>query len=334
MGARKAKAPVVVNVPGLEMDGGRRLTFERSFGLESELKPRRSFLTKLVDFVAGMPDMHFLVRPYSVAVDSHSRAVIADPGAMGIHIVDFAEQKYKFIQHRDGKDVLGNPQCVAVDKQDNIYVTDSEAGMIFVFGGNGKFQRTIGSLKGGEGFFKRPTGVAVDSEAQRIYVTDTWRDKIFVMDMQGSVVQTIGKRGSGNGEFNFPTELRLAGNDLLVVDAMNFRVQVLSRSGAFRYAIGHAGDGAGDLFRPKGMAVDSEGHIYVADASHRLVQVFDEQGRLLYYFGYAGTAELPLVSPAGLFIDANDRIFVVDSSTRRLQIFHYYGAAQAQGGTR
>jgi DNA-binding beta-propeller fold protein YncE len=334
MGARKAKAPVVVNVPGLEMDSGRRLTFERSFGLESELKPKRSFLTKLVDLVAGMPDLHYLVRPYSVAVDSHNRAVIADPGAMGIHIVDFAEQKYKFVQHRDGKDVLGNPQCVAVDKQDNIYVTDSEAGMIFVFGANGKFQRTIGSLKGGEGFFKRPTGIAVDSEAQRIYVTDTWRDKIFVMDMQGSVVQTIGKRGSGNGEFNFPTELRLAGNDLLVVDAMNFRVQVLSRSGVFRYAIGHAGDGAGDLFRPKGMAVDSEGHIYVADASHRLVQVFDEQGRLLYYFGYAGTAELPLVSPAGLFIDANDRIFVVDSSTRRLQIFHYYGPAQAQGGTR
>jgi hypothetical protein len=55
---------------------------------------------------------------------------------------------------------------------------------------------------------------------------------------------------------------------------------------------------------------------------------------LLYYFGYAGTSERPLVSPAGLFIDANDRIFVVDSAARRLQVFHYYGPAQAQGGTR
>jgi DNA-binding beta-propeller fold protein YncE len=333
--ASKTKTPHMVNVPGLEMDGGRRLLFERSFSFESELKPKRSLLTKLVDFVAGAPDMRYLVRPYSVAIDSRGHAIVADPGAMGIHIVDFAEQKYKFISRREGKDPLTGPQCVAVDKQDNIYVTDSEAGKIFVFGANGKFQRTIGSLKGGEGFFKRPTGIAVDSDAQRIYVADTWRNRIYVLDMLGSVIQTIGKRGAGNGEFNFPTELRLAGGDLLVVDAMNFRVQVLSRAGVFQYAVGHAGDGTGDLFRPKGVAMDSEGHLYVADALNGLVQVFDEHGRLLYYFGYKGTAERPLVTPAGIAIDRNDRIFVVDSTARRLQVFHYYGTVQpVPGGTR
>jgi DNA-binding beta-propeller fold protein YncE len=57
----------------------------------------------------------------------------------------------------------------------------------------GKFLRAIGSLKGGEGYFKRPTGIAVDSAAQRIYVTDTLRDQVFVLDMQGNVLQTIGK---------------------------------------------------------------------------------------------------------------------------------------------
>ncbi len=85
------------------------------------------------------------------------------------------------------------PQCVAVDAQDNIYVTDSEAGKVFVFDADGKYKRAIGSLKGGEGYFKRPTGIAVDSAAQRIYITDTLRNKIFVTDMQGSVLQTIGK---------------------------------------------------------------------------------------------------------------------------------------------
>ena len=81
--------------------------------------------------------------------------------------------------------------------QDNIYVTDSESGKIFVFEPGGKFQRTIGSLKGGEGYFKRPTGIAVDSAAERIYVTDTLRNQIFVLDMQGSVLQTIGQDGHG-----------------------------------------------------------------------------------------------------------------------------------------
>ncbi len=74
---------------------------------------------------------------------------------------------------------------------------------------SGKFKHVLGSLKGGEGYFKRPTGIAVDSAAQRIYVTDTLRDKIFVLDMQGQVMQTIGKHGTGNGEFYYPTELRL-----------------------------------------------------------------------------------------------------------------------------
>src|SRR6202007_1300357 len=124
----------------------------------------------------------------------------------------------KFLTRSDEmKDPMIAPQCVAVDAQDNIYVTDSEVGKIFVFNANGKYQRAIGSLKGGEGYFKRPTGIAVDSQAQRIYVTDTLRNKIYVMDMQGSVLQTIGKLGTGDGEFNYPTELRLNGSNLAVV---------------------------------------------------------------------------------------------------------------------
>ena len=144
---------------------------------------------------------------------------------------------------------------------------------------SGKFRRVIGSLKGGEGYFKRPTGIAVDSAAQRIYVTDTLRNKIYMMDMQGNVLQTIGKTGTADGEFNYPTELRLHGNDLAVVDAMNFRVQVLDRSGTFRYAIGKIGDGAGWMFRPKGIGFDSESHLYVVDGQWGVVQVFDEQGQ-------------------------------------------------------
>jgi DNA-binding beta-propeller fold protein YncE len=99
---------------------------------------------------------------------------------------------------------------------------------------SGKYRRALGSLKGGEGYFKRPTGIAVDSAAQRIYVTDTLRDKIFVLDMQGQVLQTIGKHGNGSGEFYFPTELHLDNNNLLVVDAMNFRVQWFGRNGNAR----------------------------------------------------------------------------------------------------
>ncbi len=322
--------------PELLLDGGRKLTWERSFSLEREVKPKRSFWTKLVDVVAGPPDFRYLVNPYSVTTDSRGRVIVTDPGANGVHIFDFAQQKYKFLTRREkDKDGTLTPQCVAVDAQDNIYVTDSQAGKVFVWNADGKYQRAIGSLKGGEGFFKRPTGIAVDSAAQRIYITDTLRNKIFVTDMQGSVLQSFGKNGTGDGEFNYPTELRLHGDELVVVDAMNFRVQVLDRSGTFRYSIGKLGDGTGWMFRPKGIGFDSEGHLYVADGAWGVVQVFNSEGQLLYYFGGKGTGPGEFQLPAGLQIDSSDRVYVVDSYNRRVQVFQYQGLPkQAEGKPR
>jgi DNA-binding beta-propeller fold protein YncE len=314
-----------IQVPALELEGGRRLLFEGTIGSETDVRGKPGFWKRLGNFVAGRGQTHTLLRPYSVVTDSHGRIIVSDPGASGVHIFDFTQHRYKFIERMREHDGLHAPQCVAVDVADNIYVTDSDSGKIFVFNPEGKLHRVIGSLKGGEGYFKRPTGIAVDSAAQRIYITDTLRDRIFVLDMQGSVVKTIGKPGVGNGEFNFPTELRLQGENLIVVDAMNFRIQMLDRSGDFRSEIGHMSDERGGFFRPKGLAVDSEGHLYVVEGLSGMVQVFDHQGNLLYYFGQRGAGPWQFQLPAGLFIDRLDRIFVADSYNRRIQIFHYFG---------
>ncbi len=316
----------------MSLDGGRKLTWEHSFNSESEVKPNRGFWNKLVDVIAGAPDYRSLVRPYSIATDSHGRIIVTDPGAGGVHIFDFAQHKYKFLERQGkSKDAMLAPQCVAVDANDNIYVTDSDAGVIFVFDPSGKFLHALGSLKGGEGYFKRPTGIAVDSAAQRIYVTDTLRDQVFILDMQGNVLGTIGKTGQAEGEFNLPTELRLDGPNLMVVDAMNFRVQVFDRSGAFQYSMGKIGDSPGSTFRPKGIGVDSEGDLYLVDGLWGMVQVFDRRGQLLYYFGSPGTHAGQFQLPAGLYIDRKDQVFVVDSFNRRVQVFQYVGLNQPAG---
>ena len=322
-GGTKTKTAGPVTVPELELTGGRKLRYEGSISSEKQVRSPHRFWGRLLDAVAGEPDYHALINPYSVVTDSQGRIIVTDPGAAGIHIFDFTQHKYKFIARQKDKDGLESPQCVAVDAADNIYVTDSQSGKVFVFDANGKFQQVIGSVKG-EGYFKRATGIAVDSQAQRIYVTDTLRNQVFVLDMQGAVVQKIGMRGTADGEFNYPTELRLAGQNLLVVDAMNFRLQVLDRSGKFQYAIGEVGDDVGSMFRPKGIAQDSEGHLYVVEGLSGMVQVFDQQGQLLYYFGQKGTGFGEFQLPAGLFIDGSDRVFVVDSYNRRVQVFQYF----------
>jgi DNA-binding beta-propeller fold protein YncE len=311
--------------PDLLMEGGRKLTFERIFETDRDVGGKRGFWTKVLDIAIGAPERHRMMRPYSIAIDSRGRAIVTDPGAMGVHIFDFVQHKYKFVTRTDkDENSLRSPQCVAVDAEDNFYVTDSSLGRVFVFDANGKFKRNIGSLKGGEGYFKRPTGIAVDSAAKRIYVTDTLRHKVLVLDMQGNVVQTIGQPGTQPGEFNFPTEVLLHGKDIAVVDAMNFRVQVFYRSGAFQYSVGNIGDSLGSFFRPKGIGFDSEGHLYVVDAAWSRVQVFDRQGDLLYYFGSNGTEPGTFNLPSGLFINRNDTVYVVDSYNNRVQVFHYH----------
>jgi len=331
--ASRKQAPPASAPPDLLLEGGRKLSYERSFSSDRDVRKKPGFFGKVINVIAGNPELHPLVRPYSIVVDSRGRAIIADPGAAGIHIFDFAQHKYKFIERREkSKDAMLSPQCLALDADGNIYVTDSESGKIFVFNADGKYQRAIGSLKGGEGYFKRPTGIAVDSTAKRIYITDTLRDKVYVLDLDGSVLKTIGDHGEENGKFNYPTELRLAGQELAVVDAMNFRVQLLDRQGEFQTSIGHIGDSSGATFRPKGVAIDSEGHYYVVDGLWSVVQVFDREGRLLYYFGKRGTEAGDFLLPAGLYIDPSDRIYVVDSYNHRVQVFHYYGLPHRAGG--
>ena len=329
------KSKEVPKPPDLLLEGGRKLTFETVLASERDIRGKSGFFKKLVDVIAGEPDYKAMQRPYGVAVDSKERVIVTDPGLGGIHIFDAAQHKYKFIERKEkGHDSMIEPQCIALDAADNIYVTDSKAGKVFIFEPSGKYKGVFGSLKGGEGFFKRPTGIAIDRDTQELYITDTLRDRIYVLDAKGQVLRTIGQHGEQNGEFNLPTELLVKNGILAVVDAMNFRVQTFNMKGAFESSFGSLGDGEGGFFRPKGIALDSENHIYLVEGMWGSVQVFDRQGQLLYVFGGRGTALGQFQLPAGLFIDPADRVYVVDSYNHRVQVFQYHGLKVTAQGAR
>ncbi len=83
------------------------------------------------------------------------------------------------------------------------------------------------------------------------------------------------------------------------------------------------GDSAGDLNKPKGVAVDSEGHIFVNDALQDAVQIFDGTGVFLLSFGQAGLGRGDFWMPSGLWIDRKDYLFVSDTYNQRVQVFRY-----------
>ena len=328
---REKKAPEAA-WPELLLDGGRKLTYQQTYLSERDVKDKPGFWTKVVNVVAGDHDYRQLISPYSIADDSRGRMIVTDPGAGGVHIFDARQHKYKFLDRQEkDKDPMIEPQCVAVDAKDNIYITDSKAGKVFWFEANGKYRGAFGSLKGGEGFFKRPTGIAIDNATQEIYVTDTLRDRVYVLDQAGRVTRTFGQHGTGNGEFNLPTEIRVKGDTVAVVDAMNFRVQLFDKHGQFLSSIGSPENPNSDIYRPKALAIDSEDHIYLVEAEWGVVQVFNREGQLLYRFGN-GTGFGNFRLPSGLFIDSEDRVYLVDSYNRRVQIFQYLGLKHQGNG--
>ncbi len=103
---------------------------------------------------------------------------------------------------------------------------------------------------------------------------------------------------------------------------MNFRIQILSADGTFINKFGKQGDSTGSFARPRGIATDNNGNIFVADALFNNVQIFDQEGTLLYYFGTRGTGSFQFWMPAGIYIDSSDNIYVSDSYNSRIQVYH------------
>src|SRR5579863_3112641 len=93
------------------------------------------------------------------------------------------------------------PQGVALDKDQNVYVTDTLNDRVEIFDADGNFVSTFGKNGDGPGFFTRPKGIAIDSDGH-IWVADEMQDRLQVFNREGQLLTYIGM-GHGNlpGQF-------------------------------------------------------------------------------------------------------------------------------------
>jgi DNA-binding beta-propeller fold protein YncE len=80
---------------------------------------------------------------------------------------------------------------------------------------------------------------------------------------------------------------------------INARVQKFDSAGTHLLTIGELGGKAGTFYRPKGVAVDKTGNIYVSDSFLGTVQAFTPDGAFAYVLGEDGTATV-YDTPVGL----------------------------------
>lgn len=88
------------------------------------------------------------------------------------------------------------PQGVALDKDGNVYVTDTLNNRVEIFDADGAFISQFGKHGDGPGYFARPKGIAVDSDGH-VWVADQVQDRLQVFNRQGDLMTYI---GMGHGE--------------------------------------------------------------------------------------------------------------------------------------
>jgi sugar lactone lactonase YvrE len=311
---------------------------------------------------AGFSTSAQLFYPSGVAVDSVGNLFIADTenhrvrkvSSSGVITTVAGGGEYG----RDGGPAtsahLYTPSGVAIDSAGNLFISDtgnysvrkvSASGIITTVAGNGS-----GGYSGDDGSatwaqLSLPYGVAVDSTGN-IFIADTTNHRIRKVSTSG-IITTIAGNGSGgfsgdggpatSAQLYYPNGVAIdsVGN-LFIVDTRNSRIRKVSASGIITTIAGGGENGLGDggpatlasLSWPNGVAIDSDGDIFIADYLGRSIRKVSSLGIITTvagdgtegFSGDGGPAtSAQLSQPSGVAVDSTGTIFIADRSNSRIR---------------
>lgn len=235
---------------------------------------------------------------------------------------------------------LNTPRGLALDKDGNVYVSDSQNHRLQKFDANGLFVATVGAQGEGEGQFNEPWGVAVDA-AGFVYVADTWNHRVqkFTPDLQfvgqwGGFADARESVEAGLGQFFGPRAVAVDNTGKVwVTDTGNKRIQCFDAEGQFIAAYGGAGSEAGRFQEPVGIASDVQGNIYVADTWNQRIQVFDASFAFVRQIDVPGWDGSGLSNKPFIAVAVDGSVLATDPENHRLFRFSAEGDLMGTGGS-
>ncbi len=167
-----------------------------------------------------------LRRPAGIALRSNGDRLVADALAHKVFIFGKDDSFKGELAGTDFTESFSRPTYLAVDKQDNVYVTDTMNFTVRVFDAQNRYVRSQGQIGDVPGFFARPKGVALDSD-QNLYVIDSIFGNFQIFDQKGDLLLYVGQEGTLPGEFMLPSGIFIDRNDRIYIsDTFNNRIQI------------------------------------------------------------------------------------------------------------
>ena len=149
-----------------------------------------------------------LIDPGGMAIDNENRFLYVADSALD-QVLVFDADKLTIIRKlgTSGKQhslteagQFAMPTNVAVDADNNLYVTDTYNSRVEVFDADGNFIRAWGKAGDQPGKLFRPKGIAIDADGH-VWIADTQQDRVQCFTQDGQLLMWLGAHGGLPGEF-------------------------------------------------------------------------------------------------------------------------------------
>jgi tripartite motif-containing protein 71 len=218
-----------------------------------------------------------------------------------------------------------------------ILVADRE-GAILVFSHDGT---ALGSWR--DEAIPGPSGITSTPDGRIVYVIDSTAHAVAAFTAEGARIGRLGTIGVEPGQFFQPNGIAIAadGRSLYVADTFNDRIQAFCVPGALdRRALAAtpgphdeaapvsspnqscatrswgSPSGVGNLGHPNGVAVASDGTLFVADRERDQVVVFDQAGSLKAAWPYPSSGDPPVTGLVDVALASDGTLYTIEQGGR------------------
>lgn len=266
-----------------------------------------------------LPNTGRLKRPTAVAVLPDKTLFVVDEADGGRVVTYDVQGSAKKSSALSG---AGGPSGVAVDAQQNVYISDQFRNVVNKYSPAGALISTLGRTGDEAGSFRGPRGLAIDRSGN-LYVADEYNNRIQKFSSDGKLLgtsspQTLGVTISeGLGPMSVAVDSK---GGIWVAAHTNFQVYKLSPTFQLEVRLDSFGRRPGELAGPVAVAVDLKDNVYVLDRSRR-VQKFSSSGEYISKYEFPPAALGELSAPIGVVADAGGNLYVADDANFRVQKF-------------